>query len=233
MKTIGLIGGMSWESTVEYYRILNQEVSKRLGGFHSAKIAMVSLNFQEIESLFRENRWDRITDRLAEGAKQTEAAGADFTLIGCNTMHKVAREVEERVNRPILDIIDVTAQAIRRRNVTKVGLLGTRFAMEDGFYPSRLQESRLEVLIPTKEERQLVDRVIFQELAFGHLRPQSRMQFQTIIHHLVERGAEAVILGCTEIPTLVREEDSPVPLLNTTRLHAQAAVDRALQEVGG
>jgi aspartate racemase len=230
MKTIGLLGGMSWESTASYYRIINEEIKHRLGGLHSAQIVLYSLDFQEIESLQHRGRWEEAADILVEGARRIESAGADFLLICTNTMHKVAGRVESGVGIPLLHIADATGQQIRTRGFAKVALLGTRFTMEQAFYRGRLEERfDLEVLVPDEAERGLVHRVIYDELCLGSIRQASRERFVGIIGGLSDRGAEAVILGCTEIALLVDQKDSPIPLLDTTRIHAIGAVDMALE----
>ena len=230
MKTIGLLGGMSWESTASYYRIINDEIKRRLGGLHSAQIVLYSLDFQGIENLQHQDRWDEAADILVDGARRIESAGADFLLICTNTMHKVAGRVESEIDIPLLHIADATGRQIHNRGFNKVALLGTRFTMEQAFYRGRLEERfDLEVLVPDKAERELVHRVIYDELCLGSIRQTSREQFVGIIGGLADRGAEAVILGCTEIALLVDQKDTSMPLLDTTRIHAIAAVDEALE----
>ena len=229
MKTIGLLGGMSWESTASYYRIINDEIKRRLGGLHSAQIVLYSLDFQGIENLQHQDRWDEAADILVDGARRIESAGADFLLICTNTMHKVAGRVESEIDIPLLHIADATGRQIHNRGFNKVALLGTRFTMEQTFYRGRLEERfDLEVLVPDEAERELVHRVIYDELCLGSIRQTSREQFVGIIGGLADRGAEAVILGCTEIALLVDQKDTSMPLLDTTRIHAIAAVDEAL-----
>ena len=229
MKTIGLLGGMSWESTASYYRIINDEIKRRLGGLHSAQIVLYSLDFQGIEDLQHQDRWDEAADILVDGARRIESAGADFLLICTNTMHKVAGRVESEIDIPLLHIADATGRQIHNRGFNKVALLGTRFTMEQTFYRGRLEERfDLELLVPDKAERELVHRVIYDELCLGSIRQTSREQFVGIIGGLADRGAEAVILGCTEIALLVDQKDTSMPLLDTTRIHAIAAVDEAL-----
>lgn len=230
MKTIGLIGGMSWESSIEYYRIINQTVRDKLGGLHSAKSVMVSVDFAEIETLQHEGRWDQAAELLIEAAQNVEKGGADFVVICTNTMHKVADEVQQHIQIPLFHIADATAQRIKSQRLKKVGLLGTRFTMEEDFYKGRLAEKHgLEVLIPTGEEREIVHRVIYDELCLGEIKHVSREQYIYIMDHLVERGSEGIILGCTEISLLVGQEDSPVPLFDTTSIHAVGAVEYALE----
>ena len=229
MKTIGLIGGMSWESSLEYYRIINETVKARLGGFHSAQSVLYSVDFAEIEALQHQGKWTETAQILSHAARSVEAAGADFIVLCTNTMHKVAAEIESAVRIPLLHIADATARKVSGRGLKRIGLLGTRFTMEGDFYKGRLtQKHGLEVHVPGPPDREIVHRVIYEELVVGRIEPSSRRQFAAIIERLVGEGAEGVILGCTEIGLLVKEEDSPVPLFDTTRIHAEAAVDLAL-----
>ncbi|NUK02427.1 aspartate/glutamate racemase family protein [Streptomyces lunaelactis] len=228
MRTIGLIGGMSWESSAEYYRLLNELVRERLGGLHSAKCVLHSVDFAEIEELQAAGDWERAGEILAEAARGLQAAGADLLLICTNTMHKVAGQVEAAVSVPLLHLADATADAVLARGIRRVGLLGTAFTMEQDFYRDRLAGHGLEVLTPDAEGRALVHRVIYEELCLGVVREESRAAYQDVIGKLVAAGAEGVVLGCTEIELLIGEKDSPVPVFPTTRLHAQAAVDAAL-----
>ncbi|MBU0618363.1 MAG: aspartate/glutamate racemase family protein [Planctomycetes bacterium] len=229
MKTIGLIGGMSWESTVPYYRIINETVRAKLGGLHSARCVLWSFDFQEIETLQHRANWDELTRRMVDAAKAIERAGAEFLVICTNTMHKMADEVEAAVGIPLLHIADATAGAIRAAGLSKVGLLATRFTMEESFYKGRLSEKHgLEVIIPEEDDREVVHEVIYSELCAGHVNEQSRKKFRAIIGRLVDSGTQGIILGCTEIGLLIRPEDSPVPLFDTTAIHAQAAVEFAL-----
>lgn len=231
MKTIGLIGGMSWESTVEYYRIINQAVNRRLGGFHSAKILMYSVDFGEIEGLMQERRWEVIGDRIAGIAKNLEEAGADFILLCTNTVHKVAERIEHTTIIPFIHIADATGEEVFRKELKKVGLLGTRYTMEEDFYKARLMEKYgLTVLIPPEEDRIIINDVIFRELCHGIIEQPSKHQFRRSIEELVARGAQGIILGCTEIPMLIKEGDCSVPLFDTTSIHALRAVDHALGE---
>ncbi len=230
MKTIGLIGGMSWESSIEYYKIINETVRAQLGGLHSAKCIMVSIDFAEMEPLQHQGKWDEATEILVAAARSVEAGGADFVLFCTNTMHKVADEVQKQLRIPILHIADATAQAIKAAGLKKVGLLGTKFTMEEDFYKGRLvQKHKLEVIIPTAEAREVVHRVIYDELCMGEIKPSSKKKFLAIIERLAKEGAEGIILGCTEIGLLVNKEDSRVPLFDTTEIHAVAAVEFALQ----
>ena len=229
MKTIGLIGGMSWESTVEYYRIINQEVGRRLGGFHSAKILMYSVDFGEVEPLMREGRWEEIGGLVAGIAKTLQSAGADVILLCTNTVHKVASWIESAITIPFIHIADATGEEVSRRGIKKVGLLGTRYTMEEDFYRNRLTEKfGLSVVIPPDEERSLVNDVIFRELCHGVINQSSKHRLKNVIDELVARGAEGIILGCTEIPMLINEADCPVALFDTTLIHAGRAVDFAL-----
>ena len=231
MKTIGLLGGMSWESTIPYYRQINQHIKQQLGGLHSAKIILYSVDFADIEALQRSGDWDRAGELLAEAAVKLQAAGADCLVLCTNTMHKVAAVIETAVTIPLLHIADATAEAILQAGLSKVALLGTRFTMEQDFYKKRLTESYgLEVLVPDEESRALVHQVIYQELCLGLVKPDSRLQYQQIMADLVVQGAEAIILGCTEIALLVSAEDCAVPLFDTTFLHAQKAADFALEQ---
>jgi aspartate racemase len=231
MKTIGLIGGMSWESSVEYYRIINEAVRDGLGGVHSAKSVMVSVDFAEIEALQREDRWQEATQAMIVAAQHVEAGGADFVLICTNTMHKMAEKVQENIHIPILHIADATAEIIKSQGLRRIGLLGTRFTMEEDFYRGRLVGKHgLEVLIPSVEDREIVHRVIYEELVVGKIIPASKMEYIRIMDSLVQAGAQGVILGCTEIGLLVHQEDSRVPLFDTTRIHAVAAVKHALEK---
>jgi len=230
MKTIGLIGGMSWESSIEYYRIVNEDVKAKLGGLHSARCVMYSVDFAEIEPLQHEGKWAEAADRMIAAAKHVERGGADFLVICTNTMHKTADEVQKHIRIPILHIADATAQEIRARGLSTVGLLGTNFTMEQDFYRGRLADKHgLEVLIPSEEDRQIVHRVIYDELCVGEIRRASKEDYVRIMEGLVQRGAEGIIFGCTEIGLLVSGDDSRVPTFDTTRIHATAAVDYALE----
>ncbi|WP_407554806.1 aspartate/glutamate racemase family protein [Streptomyces sp. Pv4-95] len=230
MKTIGLLGGMSWESTAEYYRLLNQLTRERLGGLHSAKCVLYSVDFAEIEQLQVAGRWNEASAVLAEAATSLEAAGADMLLLCTNTMHKVADPVAAAVGIPLLHLADTTADAVRAEGLRRVGLLGTAFTMEQDFYRGRLESHALDVLVPDATGRGTVHRVIYEELCRGIVREESRQAYTAVIRDLVAAGAEGIVLGCTEIELLLRPQDSPVPLFPTTRLHAEAAVSRALAE---
>jgi len=222
---------MSWESTVPYYRVINETVGERLGGLHSARVVLYSVEFQEIERLQHADRWDDTAEILTAAARSIEAAGADFLVICTNTMHKVAAQIEEGIGIPLLHIADATAEEIKAAGVRTVGLLGTKFTMEHDFYRGRLEQNHgLEVVVPDEVGRDTVHRVIYEELCLGTVRDDSRAAFRKIIEDLVARGAEAVILGCTEISMLVKPEDSTVPVFDTTAIHARKAVDWALEE---
>ena len=230
MKTIGLIGGMSWESTAEYYRIINEAVKERLGGFHSAKIVMYSVDFKEIRELQLEARWDEATNLMIDAARRVERGGADFVLICTNTMHKMAEEVEASISIPLLHIADVTAERIISSGLKKVGLLGSAFTMEQDFYKGRLIDKYgLEVVIPSQIERKVVDNIIFNELCLGEIKDSSREQIKTIMGNLVDDGAQGIILGCTELPSLIKQKDCSVPLFDTTAIHAKAAAEYAFR----
>lgn len=229
MKTIGLIGGMSWESTVTYYAMINEAVRTRLGGLHSAKILLYSVEFAEIERLQHEGRWDEAGALLADVAQRLESAGAEFLVICTNTMHLVAPRIEAAVKIPLLHIADPTAAEVRRRGIATVGLLGTRFTMEKDFYRTRLERAGLRVVTPAEGDRDLVHRVIYDELCLGRIEDPSRDAYKDVIARLVAAGAEGIILGCTEIGLLIRPEDAPVPLFDTTALHARAAAEMALE----
>ncbi len=229
MKTIGLLGGMSWESTQEYYRIINEETRRLRGGHHSAPIAMISVDFHEIEELQRAGDWEAMAGILSEKAHQIEAAGAELLLICTNTMHKVAEQVAKAVSIPLVHVADATAQAIKTSGASTVGLLGTAFTMEQEFYKGRLQQQGLEVLVPDAQERKLVHQIIYEELVMGEIKAESRDIYLDIIGKLQHRGAEAVIEGCTEIGLLVKQEHTQVPLFDTAAIHAKQAVNEALK----
>ncbi|MEM7773235.1 MAG: aspartate/glutamate racemase family protein [Cyanobacteria bacterium P01_A01_bin.37] len=229
MKTIGLIGGMSWESSIEYYRIINETMKARLGGFHSAKSVMVSVDFAEIEALQHQEKWNEAGMMMASAAQSLEHAGADFIVLCTNTMHKLANAIQSHTSIPFLHIADATAQRIKASQIQTVGLLGTCFTMEQPFYKGRLVEHHgLTVLTPEAEDRNMIHRVIYDELCCGVVNPTSREQFKVVMQKLVAAGAEGIILGCTEIERLVQTKDSDVMLFPTTRIHAEAAVDIAL-----
>jgi len=228
MKTIGLIGGMSWESTVTYYQILNETVKQQLGGLHSAKILLYSVDFAQIEAFQAQGRWEESAEVLARAAENLEKAGADFLLICTNTMHKIAPQVQQRISIPLLHIAEATADALKEAGIAKVGLLGTKYTMTQDFYKAKLLEAGIDVLIPDAEGVELVNRVIYEELCLGIVREESRQQFAAVIKDLAGGGAQGVILGCTEIGLLVSQEDSSLPVFDTTYIHAEKAAMYAL-----
>jgi aspartate racemase len=229
MKTIGLIGGMSWESSIEYYRIINETVRDRLGGLHSARSVMYSVDFAEIEALQHRGQWAEATQMMIDAARNVEQGGADFVIICTNTMHKMANDVQQAIGIPLLHIADATAEKIKAQGLNKIGLLGTKFTMEEDFYKGRLVDRHgLEVIIPDDQQRELVHRVIYDELCLGQVNADSKAQYVELMAGFVDAGAEGIILGCTEIGLLVDAGDSPVPLFDTTYIHAVAAVEYAL-----
>lgn len=231
MKTIGLIGGMSWESTATYYQRINILIKERLGGLHSARLLIYSVDFHDIEVLQRENRWTEAGEMLAQAGSALRAAGADALLICTNTMHKVADAVETASGLPLLHIADVTGEALRAAGLSRIALFGTRFTMEQDFYRGRLsQRFGIDVLVPDEADRQRIHAIIYDELCVGTLSASSRQELVGIIHKMRERGAEGVILGCTELPLLIRAADSPLPVFDTTELHARSAVDFSLAQ---
>jgi len=229
VKVIGLLGGMSWESTALYYRILNQQIKQQLGGLHSAELVLYSVDFQRIEQLQAAGEWQQAGELLAEAARNLERAGAQFIVLCTNTMHKVAAQISAATGIPLLHIADATGRRIQQAGVRKVGLLATRFTMEQDFYRGRLQQQfGLEVITPDEADRLLVHEVIYQELCLGEINPVSRRRYREIMQKLVAQGAEAIILGCTEITLLVDATDASVPLFDTTLIHAEEAVIQAL-----
>ncbi len=229
MKTIGLVGGMSWESTAHYYRLVNEAVKARLGGLHSARLVLASVDFADVEPLQRAGRWDEAGDLLNAAALGVERAGADLLVLCANTMHKVADRMMRGVRIPLLHIADVTGERVVAAGVRRVALLGTRYTMEQDFYRARLAERfGLDVRIPGPADRDEVNRIIFEELVLGRVEPRSKARYLAVIEGLIREGAEGVIAGCTEITMLIQQPDVPVPLFDTTELHALAAVDRAL-----
>jgi aspartate racemase len=229
MKTIGLIGGMTCESSCEYYRLINEITRSKLGGIHSAHSVMISVDFAVIEPLMEAGKWDEILEILVECAQNVEKAGADFLVLCTNTMHKLVDELQIHIEIPILNIIDAAADQIKEKELHTIGLLGTRFTMEENFYKDRLKENHdLEVLIPSREERETIHRIITNELSIGKIREPSKKIYWDIINRLADQGAQGIILGCTEIPLLVHEEEGNIPLFDTTLIHATAAVEYAL-----
>jgi aspartate racemase len=229
MKTIGLLAGKSWESSALYYRRINEETKRALGGLHSAPIAMVSVDFQEIEDYQRRSDWTAAAQVLSDKARKVQAAGADFLLICTNTMHIVAEEIESAISIPVLHLADATADRIKAAGLERVGLLGTRFTMEQEFYKGRLEQHGLKVLVPEAEDRETVHRVIYEELCLGKVLPESRAEYLRIMEQLSAAGSEGIIEGCTEITMLVQQSHTTIPLFDTTAIHAEEAVARALR----
>lgn len=231
MKTIGMIGGMSWESSIEYYRIINETVRAELGGLHSARSIMYSVEFAEIETLQHQDRWDDAAKIMIAAARSIENGGADFGIICTNTMHKLYDIVQQNIRIPMLHIADATAEAIQAKGIKKIALLGTRFTMVENFYKGRLVDKYgLDVIIPLPEDMEIVHHVIYDELCAGIINPDSKQKYADIIQRLAVEGAEGIILGCTEIGLLVKQDDSSVPLFDTTKIHAKAAVKYALED---
>ena len=230
MKTIGLIGGMSWESTVTYYQVMNETVRERLGGLHSAKILMESVDFAEIAVHQFAEDWQSCARLVGDAAVRLERGGADFIVIGTNTMHKVAEDIEARLSVPLLHIADLTADALREAGIGRVGLIGTRTTMAEPFYKARLEAQGFEVLVPDAAGMETVNRIIFEELCQGIFLEESRRECREVISDLVQQGAQGLILGCTEIGLLVKPEDAAVPLFDTTIIHARGAILRAMSE---
>ncbi|MGM1033695.1 MAG: aspartate/glutamate racemase family protein [Bacillota bacterium] len=230
MKTIGLIGGMSWESSLEYYRIINEEVKAKLGGLHSAKCILYSVDFEEIERCQAEGDWESSGKLLGDAALSLEKAGAEMILICTNTMHKVIGYIEEKVSLPILHIADSTAKQIQKSKISTVGLLGTKYTMEQDFYKTRIETNGIKVLIPNEEDRKVINKVIYEELCLGETQQSSREYYKKVIKGLVDDGAEGIILGCTEIGLLVKPEDSKVPLFDTAVIHAIESVNMAVEK---
>jgi aspartate racemase len=225
MKTIGLLGGMSWESTLDYYKLINQQVSKSLGGFHSAKLVMISVDFALLEENMSEGNWSACAQILVSAGQKIEKAGADCLLICTNTLHKVAPEVEKAITIPLLHIADAAGKTLVEQDISVIGLLGTRFTMEEDFYRRRLAEKfGLEVFVPPTEDRKIIDDIIFKELCMGKIDTNSRQEYLRIMEALKNRGAEAILLGCTEIAMLVDKEHTDIPLFDTTAIHAATAV---------
>ncbi|KFN03055.1 aspartate/glutamate racemase family protein [Bacillus clarus] len=229
MKMIGLIGGMSWESSSEYYRIINEEVKKRLGGLHSAKCLLYSVDFEEIERFQSEGDWERAGVLLGEAAQSLEKGGADFIIICTNTMHKIIDHVKAKINIPVIHIADATAVEIKKRGIQSVGLLGTKYTIEQEFYRLRIEKNGIKVIIPTKSDRETINKIIYNELCLGTINQRSRDSYKEVIDDLVQKGSKGIILGCTEIGLLVKQEDSPVPLFDTALIHAIEAVNIALE----
>ncbi|OKS87628.1 aspartate/glutamate racemase family protein [Mucilaginibacter polytrichastri] len=230
MKTIGLIGGMSWESSVLYYQLINRKVNQLLGGVHSGKSVMVTVDFEDIAHLQRQGDWDILAEKMIDAAKALQSAGADMVLICANTMHKVSAEVASSIDIPLLHIGDVTAEAIKKQGLKKIGLLGTKYTMEQNFIKDRIQNQGIEVIIPEEADREIIHNVIYSELAKGIVSDDSRKAYLTIMDKLVANGAEGIILGCTEIGMLIKVTDTPIPIFDTTTIHAGKAVELALEK---
>ncbi|MBR7059787.1 MAG: amino acid racemase [Neisseriaceae bacterium] len=228
MKTIGIIGGMSWESTTTYYQLINQEIKKRLGGLHSAKIILVSVDFHEIEQCQSSGDWERAGEILAQAAQSLQKAGADFIVIATNTMHKVVPIIEKKIQCPVLHIVDATANVLKNSHINRIALLGTSYTMKQDFYKDRLLSNGIEVIIPSDDKIELINNIIYNELCVGINLDSSRKEFVHIIENLANNGAQAVILGCTEIGLLITNKDTKLPVFDTTKIHAIAAVDYAL-----
>ncbi len=228
MKVIGLIGGMSWESSAEYYRLINQETRNRLGGLNSAKVLMYSVNHHEVNELEDKDRWEELIEIMVESARRLEKGGADFILICCNAMHRIAEQIQNAIKIPLIHIADAAAEAVKHARLSSIGLLGARAVMEEEFFKNNLISADLKVLIPAENDREFINDVIFNQLAYGKIVEESRERTLEIIKRLKTAGSQGVILGCTELPLLIREEDSVLPLFDTLRLHAQRAVDLAL-----
>ncbi|MDC6155594.1 aspartate/glutamate racemase family protein [Bacillus albus] len=229
MKTIGLIGGMSWESTSEYYRIVNEEIKERLGGLHSAKCMIYSVDFEEIERFQSNGDWNGAGEVLGNAAYALQSGGAGFIIICTNTMHKVVEKIKENIHIPVLHIADATAKEMKRKDIQTVGLLGTKYTMEQDFYKLRIEENHINVMIPSKKDREKINEVIYTELCLGKVTPQSREYYKRVIEGLVQEGAQGIILGCTEIGLLIKQEDVSVPIFDTTHIHAVEAVNFALR----
>ncbi len=231
MRTIGLIGGMSWESSSEYYRIINESVKEKLGNNHSAKCILYSFDFSEIEKLQHEGKWRELTNMMIDAANKLKDSGAEFLVICTNTMHRMADDIHKKTNMEILHIVDTTAEEIKKKEIKKVGLLGTKFTMEGDFYIGRLKDKYdIEVIVPDRVERDFIHNVIYKELCNGIIKESSKEKFKRIIKNLAEKGAEGVILGCTEIPLLIKQEDVDIPIFDTTKIHAEYAVRYSLKD---
>jgi len=230
VKTIGLIGGMSWESTIEYYRLINEEVKRKFGGLHSAKCILYSVDFHEIERFQVEGNWEKAGESLKDVALALEKAGADFIVICSNTMHKVINYIEDKINIPILHIADATARKIQKSNINTVGLLGTKYTMEQDFYKSKMEANGIKVIVPEKDDIERINKVIFEELCLGKIKQKSKDYYKRIIENLVNKGAQGIILGCTEIGLLTNSEDSDVPIYDTAKIHAIESVNLATEQ---
>lgn len=230
VKTIGLIGGMSWESTIEYYRLINEEVKRKFGGLHSAKCILYSVDFHEIERFQVEGNWEKAGESIKDVALALEKAGADFIVVCSNTMHKVINYIEDKINIPILHIADATARKIQKSNINTVGLLGTKYTMEQDFYKSKMEANGIKVIVPEKDDIERINKVIFEELCLGKIKQKSKDYYKRIIENLVNKGAQGIILGCTEIGLLTNSEDSDVPIYDTAKIHAIESVNLATEQ---
>ena len=230
MKTIGLVGGLSWYSSLDYYRIINEQVNIRLGDDEAAKIILYSVNYGEIKRLTQQGNWDKIISIICDAAKKIEDSGADCLLIGANTMHKIANEVQSSINIPLLHIAEAVAKEIKKKKLPTVALLGTKYTMQLNFYRDKLAEYEIETIIPNEQDVQMVNNSIYNELGKGLILPKTKENYLQLINKLIEQGAEGVILGCTEIPLLIKQEDCTVPVFDTTFIHAMSAVNFALTE---
>ncbi|GEL77572.1 aspartate/glutamate racemase family protein [Tenuibacillus multivorans] len=230
MKTIGIIGGMSWESSATYYRLINEKVNEQLGGLHSAKCILYSVDFYDIERWQSEGDWWKAGDSLWYAARSLELAGADFIILATNTMHKVVEIIEQRITIPVLHIADAAANEIERQNIKKVGLLGTKYTMEQDFYKDRVESHNMEVIVPEEPEHERVNDIIFSELVLGEINSESKNYYLSVIQQLIDQGAEGIILGCTEIGLLIKQDDVSVPIFDTTEIHVQSAVEKSLEE---
>lgn len=228
MKIIGLIGGMSWESAAEYYRIINEEIKKRLGGLHSAECILYSVDFAKIEHFQNSGEWEKASEKISKVAYSLEQAGAEFIVICTNTMHKVVDTIQSNINIPVLHIADATAEQINKQNIKNIGLLGTKYTMDQDFYKSRIELNGMNLIVPSKEEREVVNKIVFEELCLGKIHQESKDYYKNVIDNLIKNGAEGIILGCTEISLLIKPDDFQVPLFDTTYIHACAAVNKSL-----
>lgn len=229
MKVIGLLGGMSWESTVTYYQILNRVINEKLGGLHSARLLLYSVDFQEIEWCQKQDQWDKSAIILSEAARALEKGGADCLIICTNTMHKVADQIQKAISIPLLHIADMTVEVLKEAGLKKIGLLGTSYTMEQDFYKKRIEAHNIQVIVPDADDRIQINRIIFEELCHGRIYPESKQIYLSVINHLKNKGVEGIILGCTEIGLLLNQKDTDVPLFDTTRIHAQKAALFALK----
>ena len=230
MKTIGIIGGISWLSSMEYYRLLNEEVNKRLGGVHAGKIILYSVNFAEIKILTQEDRWDEIAKVINDAARKLEKAGADCILIGANTMHKIANEIQQTISIPIIHIAEATALEVKKQQLKTVALLGTKYTMQLDFYKDKLSAQGITTIIPGEEEIEFINTAIYEEMGKGIFLPATKQKFLDTINSLIKKGAEGIVLGCTEIPLLIKQEDCSVPVFDTTKIHSTAAINFALSD---